>query len=189
VTKGEVYGYTWQKDGVRTLRKVRVPSAQASTAVVTGSWGLLRRPTDLTTDTVSGSWGVPRRVAGHHPIGTELFGVPRRAYLETLNVRVEHYRQGRALVAASDVCELPDRYAVYLRDYAQGKCLERDGPGHDAALAAHFLQRWARGLARVDRRVLGMQSETVRVLGGDGRPSVARPPRPQRPWPYGSVVR
>ena len=39
LTRGEVYGYLWRKDGVRTLRKLRVPAAMADTADVTGSWG------------------------------------------------------------------------------------------------------------------------------------------------------
>lgn len=42
LTEGEVYGYLWRQDGVRTLRKVRKPAAQAETYVVNGSWGLLR---------------------------------------------------------------------------------------------------------------------------------------------------
>lgn len=189
VTKGEVYGFIWQLDGIRTVRKVRVPSAQADTVTVTGSWGLLRRPTDLSTETVTGTWGIPRRIPGHHPIGPELFGAPRRPFLEGKNVRVEHTRLGRAMVEPTDICELPDRYALYLRDYAQARCLERAGPGQDLALAAHFDQRWARGLARITRRLQVVDAERVSVLGGTGRSSVGRPPRPSRPWAYGSVVR
>lgn len=189
VTKGEVYGYMWQKDGVRTLRKVRVPSAQATTATVTGSWGVLRRPTDLSADTVSGTWGLPRRIPGHHPIGAERFGTPRRPFLDGKNVRVEHLRQGRALDSDASVCELPDRYALYLRDYAMAQCLGRRGPGQDLKLAAHFQQRWDRGLARIQRRLQAVNAERVGVMGGDGRPSISRPPRPRMPWAYGSQVR
>jgi hypothetical protein len=242
-TRGEVYGYLWQQDGIRTLRKVRVPAAQADTVTVDGSMGILRRPTDLSTDTVvlgeeepiggswglprslglggvtgtsgtwgsprgvysgtvTGTWGVPRaqpaftsyfglprRIPGQHPMGAERFGLPRRPYLERTNVRVEHYRQGATFTALTDVCELPDRYALYLRDYAQARCYAREGPGHDPTLAAHFDQRWARGLARILRRVQTVTRERVTVLGGDGAPMMRRPPRPQLPWAYGSRVR
>jgi hypothetical protein len=212
ITKGEVFGYTWQKDGLRTLRKVRVPSAQADTATINGSWGGLRDPTDLSTDTITGYgvaafdddgfsdgfftddthaalWGVPRRIPGHHPLGTVRFGLCRRPYLEGKNVRVEHFRHGRAMVQAHDVCELPDRYTIYLRDYAQARLLERPGPGQDLKLAAHFDQRWARGLARITRRLDVVDRERTAVLGGDGPSLTTRPPRPSRPWAYGSTVR
>lgn len=188
-TRGEVYGYTWQKDGVRTLRKVRVPAAMADTVTVTGSWGLLRRPTDLSTVAVSGSWGVPRRIPGHHPMGTEHFGAPRRPFLEGKNVRVEHFRHGRALDAPQALSELPAPYVRYLRDYAQWQCLARKGPGQDLVLAAHFAQRWTRGLARIAKRLAFIDRERTSVLGGDSRTLTTRPPRPQRPWAYGSVVR
>jgi hypothetical protein len=189
ITKGEVFGYIWQKDGIRTLRKVRVPAAQATTYTVDGSWGLLRSTGDLTTETVTGTWGVPRRIPGQHPIGSTFFGIPRRVYHDGMNVRIEHFRQGRALRASDDVCELPERYALYLRDYAMQKCLERSGPGQDLKLAAHFKARWARGLARIERRLQLVDAERISVMGGDGRPSVTRPPRPRLPWAYGSVVR
>ena len=189
LTRGEVYGYLWQKDGLRTLRKVRVPAAQADTVTVTGTWGALRRPTALSAETVTGTWGVPRRVPGHHPIGVSLFGAPRRPFLEGRNVRVEHFRYGRPLTTGTDGCELPDRYALYLQDFALARCLDRPSAGQDQPLAAHFLQRWTRGLARIARRVHQVDPERISVLGGVGHPSVQRPPRPSRPWAYGSVVR
>lgn len=189
ITAGEVYGYIWQKDGIRTLRKVRVPAAQADTCVVNGAWGLLRTPTDLSTDTVTGSWGVCRRIPGQHPMGPDQFGAPRRPFLEGKNVRVEHTRHGRSLEATDGVCELPDRYAVYLRDYAMAMCLGRKGPGQDLKLAAHFQLRWTRGLARIQRRLQLVDAEHISVMGGDGTPLQTRPPRPKLPWAFGNVVR
>jgi hypothetical protein len=190
LTKGEVFGYIWQKDGIRALRKVRVPSAQTDTVTVNGSWGLLREPSDLSTDTVTGTWGIPRRIPGHHPIGTDQFGAPRRPFLDGKNVRVEHFRHGRAMDADVDVfCELPDRYAMYLRDFAQARCLARPGPGQDLVLAAHFEQRWARGLARIERRLQVVDAERTHILGGDRQTLGRRPPRPKLPWQYGSAVR
>jgi hypothetical protein len=189
LTRGEVYGYTWRKDGVRTLRKVRVPAAQASTVTVNGSWGDLRRPTDLTTDTVTGTWGIARRIPGMHPMGPEAFGLPRRPYLEGKNVRVEHFRHSRDLSERNDEVELPDRYAIYLRDYAMARLLEVAGPGQDLVLSAHYQQRWDRAMARIASRLSRMDKERVTVLGGDGRGLQRRPPRPQLPWQYGSRVR
>lgn len=191
ITKGEVYGYLWQKDGIRTLRKVRVPSQVADeiTPAGTGTWGIACRLGTLTGDTIVGSWGIPRRVPGQHPLGPDYWGVPRRFFLDGKNVRVEYARQGRAMVDGSDVCELPDRYTLYLRDYAQGKCLERAGPGQDVKLAAHFAERWGRGLARIAKRLEMVDAERIVVLGGDGRPSVSRPPRPRLPWNFGTAVR
>lgn len=49
LTEGEVYGYLWQQDGVRTLRKIRKPAAQAATWTVTGSWGLVRDADEVTS--------------------------------------------------------------------------------------------------------------------------------------------
>lgn len=189
ITRGEVYGYTWQKDGIRTLRKVRAPAAQAATVTVTGSWGILRRPTDLSTDTVTGTWGVPRRIPGHHPMGPEAFGLPRRPFLEGTNVRVEFFRHGRPLDTPTAVSELPAPYVRYLRDYAQWQLLARKGPGHDAKLAEHFHQRWLRGMARIVVRLDHVDRERTAVLGGDGRTLTTRPPRPSRPWAYGATVR
>lgn len=189
VTKGEVYGYIWQKDGVRTLRKIRVPSAQADTVTVNGSWGAMRQVTSVSTETVTGTWGLPRRIAGHHPIGSDRLGAPRRVFLDGKNVRVEHARQGRPLDRGTAICELPDRYALYLRDYAMAQALGRRGPGQDLKLSQHFTQRWQRDLARLARRMTAVNAERVSVIGGDGRPSVSRPPRPSLPWQYGRQVR
>lgn len=189
ITAGEVFGYFWQKDGVRTFRKVKVPAQQAETVVVNGSWGILRSPADLSTTTPTGTWGVPRQIEGHHPIGPETFGLPRRPYLDHLNVRIEFFRQGRVLADDHAICELPPRYAVYLRDYARSVCFGTAGPGYDQRLSEHFDQRWQRGLKRIDMRVRAVDTEHTFVMGGDGRPAVAGPPRPKLPWQFGSRVR
>ncbi len=264
VTAGEVYGFMWRVDGVRTFRKVRVPAAQAATVTVNGSWGILRDPTDLSGDPVVGSavlptrfthtqpwelaelfldglladfgignftsvdelgllphqtgpawytsvertdgwlasmaqphatatpvpWGLPRRIPSHHPIGpTTQFGVARRPFLDGTNVRVEHHRLGRPMVTLQDVCELPDRYTRYLRDYAQARLLERAGPGQDLVLAKHFEDRWARGLARIASRLDRVDRTRTSILGGDGQALLRRPPRPSLPWAYGRELR
>ena len=189
ITKGEVYGFLWQKDGIRTLRKVRVPAAQATTVTVNGGWGLLRRVGDLTGATVTGTWGQPRQIPGQHPLGADYWGAPRRCFLDGLNVRVEHFRLGRAMATATDGCELPDAYAKYLRNYAQWRLLEKVGPGQDLKLAAHYKARWTRDLARVARRLAQVNPAHIAILGGGGRSLVSRPPRPSLPWNYGTVLR
>lgn len=190
ITQGEVYGFLWEKDGLRTLRLVRVPGVAADTITVSAdTYGVMRGVTDLTADTVSGSWGGPRCIPGQHPIGGGTYGAGRRPYLDTHNVRVEHFRHGTPLDHGEAVCELPDRYAVYLVDYAAWKCLLRNGPGQDVVLAEHFHQRWIRNTARVAQRIDGVDREETIVLGGDGVALTTRPPRPKLPWAYGSVVK
>jgi hypothetical protein len=187
---GEVFAYTWQKDGVRTLRKIRVPAAQGDTVTVVGSWGLLRSyDSTVSSATPTGSWGIPRMLEGHHPIGPDLWGAPRRIYLDGKNMRVEQFRQGRVLDADEIVCELPQRYARYLVHFAMGACLSRPGPGYDEALAKFYDTLWTRGLARIERRTQLVDTERVVVMGGGGTSTTGRPPRPKLPANYGSVVR
>jgi hypothetical protein len=183
VTAGEVFAFTWRQDGLRSFRKIRVPAAQAASHRCEGSCGILRTPTDISGETTRSTRGIPRCIPTQHPIGTNLWGLPRRVYRDGTNVKVEYWREGRLL---SDVqgSELPARYAYYLRDYAIARALARNGPGQDNVLAAHYWERWMRGLARVVRRKMLVnrprtgQWQPVRVLGG------TRPPRPRLPWPY-----
>lgn len=182
VTAGEVYGYAWQQDGVRTLRKVRVPSAQATTYTIHGSWGVMRSPgTQL--GTASGTWGIPRRIPSLHPMGPEAFGLPRRPYQDGLNVKIEHWRQARALTADTDVSELPDRYTIALRDYALYQALQRQSAGQNLKLAALFQQRWERAIARVVKRVNGITKDRVGRMGGSTQLS-GPPPVAKLPWNF-----
>lgn len=188
-TEGDVYGLLWEFDGLRTIRKVRVPAAMADTFDCTGAWGLLRDCEDLTSAAVTGTFGIPRIVPSQHPLGWARFGTPRRVYSDGKNVRLEHWRQGRPMVADADLCELPDRYALYLRDYAQAECYRRRGPGQDLALAQHFDQRWQRDLTRIAARQRVVVSQRLHVMGGSGRTGSRRPPAPVLPWNYGQEVR
>ncbi len=183
VTQGEVYGYMWRKDGIRTFRKVRVPSAQADTHTITGSWGVLRVPIDISAETVTGSFGIPRRLPTMHPMGPSYWGLPRRPYREGKNVRIEHWRQGRELDSALTITELPDRYAVYLRDYAQAKAYGRAGPGQDNDLAAHYESRWQRHVLRLQRRTARVDQARTGQFG-PVHAVAAWPPRPKLPWNY-----
>lgn len=191
ITKGEVYGYVWEKDGINVLRKVRVPAALANVIVPDGLWGSARDLADdlRPSEPISGTWGVARIVPGHFPGGSSLFGTPRRAYLEEKNFRLEFFRQNAPFSAPDTILEFPVRYALYLRDYTQWQLFNRRGPGQDLKLAAHFKMRWDRDVARITRRIEALETEHVGVLGGDETTLGQRPPRPKLPWPYGSVVR
>jgi hypothetical protein len=190
VTVGEVYGLMWRKDGVRTIRKVRVPGTQSDSITLDeGNRGAIRDCADLSGDSASGTWGTPRRIPGHHPIGGGVWGTARRPYLDGHNVRLEVFRLGAPMDTAETPCELPDRYALYLRDFAQGQLLQRNGPGQDRLLAQHFLERWARGLTRIERRRQHVNVEHSVIIGGEDRGLARRPPRPSLPWPYGREVR
>ena len=118
-------------------------------------------------------------------MGAESFGLPRRPYRDETNVRLDVTRYGRDWRGVGVACELPDRYAVYLRDYAQGQCLGRRGPGQQPTLATHFLQRWERGLARIRRRLASVEPDRVIVFGGQRSSRGQKPPRPQLPWQFG----
>lgn len=190
ITTGEVYAYTFRQDGMRTFRKIRVPSASADTFTAEGAWGLLRDPADITDTTPTGTWGIVRRLPATFGMHWDTpWGAPRRAYRTGKNVCVEHWREGRPMVLPTDTCELPDHYARYLKDYAQARCLGRSGPGQDLPLSAHYDLRWTRGLERIQRRASLARPHRVGVLGD--RPSTAGhpPPRPKLPWNYPQRVR
>lgn len=185
---GEVLGLIWQYDGPRTIRKFKRPSAQADVVDVDGAFGLLRDADDVatSTDDVSGTWGIPRRIPGHHPLGSFSFGTPRRVFLDGKNVRVEVARQAAPLETDTDVIELPDRYALYLRDYAMGEAFARPGPGQSPQLAEHYKTRWAVRLERVKARMRRVSTQRISQLGGSKMPRT-RPPSPRMPWPYPAV--
>lgn len=186
VTAGEVLGYVLRRDGPKTFRKVRVPAAVATTYDVDGEWGILREPADLTGEAATGTVGIPRRLPGHHPIGREQWGLPRRPYQDGKNVRIEYWREGRPL---ADGGELPAHYMIYLRFYALMKCCARNGPGQDDTLARFFGERWQRCLARLSRRREVQQQRRRRVMGEQSAPRRSGPPRPKLPWQYGRTVR
>jgi hypothetical protein len=142
-----------------------------------------------TAEPTTVGWGIPRRVPYFHPIGPVHFGLPRRFFLDSANVRAEYFRQGQSMDAAPDPCELPDRYAGYLEDYAQWKMLERKGPGQDLKLANYFKRNWDRCVARIDRRMTLVDREQLYAVGGGRERTSTAPPLAQRPWQYGSVVR
>lgn len=187
-TTGEVYGLMTWEQGLRTVRKVRVPAAAAATYTIRGAWGILRGPADFSAGAATGTWGIVRRVPGHHPIGHESFGLARRPYRDGTNVRVEQWREGRTVSAPSDRFELPDRATVAIRDYALWACYAREGPAQDTRLATHYRQRYERGVARITRRTERQTARRVVQFGGQAPARRGAPPRPRLPWTFGTVV-
>jgi len=188
LTEGEVEALVVKNDGLQTIRKVRVPATQADTYQITGKWGVLRSPTDISGATVIGTWGIPRQLPGMHPSGAESFGLPRRPYRDGKNVRLEHWREGRPVSTSSDAFEVPDRMTVYLRDCAISRCYGRSGPAQDLRLAKHYDARYRRGVARVDRRMKAQSRMRVGQMGG-ATPVPRTPPRPKLPWQFGQELR
>lgn len=186
--QGEVYAYVLQDDGINTIRLVRVPAANAGTFTVTGTWGILRSLTDLSTETVTGTWGVPRRIPAMHPMVGE-FGIPRRPNKEYRNCRVEYWRNPIAVSDGRDTFELPNRYVKYLRWYAMWKAYERTGPGQDLELAEHYKTRWDAAVVNAGTRQDRVKKARVGILGGFGGRRMGRPPYPSMPWQYARPVR
>jgi hypothetical protein len=194
---GEVFQYTWKKDGVRAFRKIRVPSALADYYDIDGLWGIPRDITDVVDTDIeiapemTSAFGTPRIVPSMHPMGPfftyRMWGIPRRFYEERKNVRVEHWRI--AFLSCLD-SELPPRYRKYLEYYAMWRALSRQGPGQDPKLAGWYKARWDTAIARIKSRVERQSQERVGRLGGaDGVPSAGAPPRPRLPWQYGKRIR
>lgn len=184
-TRGEVLAFVMHKDGLNTLRKIRVPSASADVREVTGTWGSMRDATDFDSTATTATWGVPRRVPGEHPLGSQQWGIARRPHQDGKNLRIEYWREGRDL-DTPEGSELPAHYGLYLRHYAMGRCLARNGPGQDDTLAKYYQARWARDLERIARRRTAHHVARRRVLGERDRMSRTgrRPPRPAWPANY-----
>lgn len=256
LNKGEVIGYTQDKDGLRRLRKWRVPSTGytpydfdddedlfafsytqsfESTYLPTGAedngpyqytsggdfpfagatdsgpadhnylwearqnfivaqqpnddgYGVIRDLGDIADVDVTGDgYGDLVQVDGVNVF--EDFGILGPIYKETNAMRIEYRRRGQVLSAEQEF-EIPDRYTVYVRHYAQAKALRREGSGQELELAAHYQARYEAGAARMMKRRNAMAFQRVGVIGGSGS-SVRRkaPPLARLPWQYGQVVR
>ena len=215
LTEGEVYAYTYQKDGPNTLRKIRIPSAVADIYTVDGSWGIVRNVDEVVENVdypddypltvvlqwpeysgavylvgIVGAWGVPRQVQGEVPLGTtQGWGIPRRFYREGMNMRAEFYRVPHIDDDMSR-SELPDRYFLYLGDFAQWRALKRNGPGQNYPLAGIYEQRWSRNLARIQNRINRKWKAKTHVLGDiASQRGKTGPPTPKLPWQYPAVSR
>lgn len=189
--QGPQRGYTLDKDGYFTIRKVPVPSESGTeylheravsgvrVANSTATYGLLRSQTDdefETSPDVRGTRGILRSFPTHIPIGTR--GFPRRLYSDSKNFRVEYFRRGKDL--DSNPFEVPDRFVKYVELYAMSLARERDGVGQDKKLSAHFLARYQEGVDRLKRRMQMVMKERIHRMGGGSIqsrwPDIARLP-------------
>lgn len=117
----------------------------------------------------------------------EDFGILGPIYPDTSVVRIEYRRRGADLSDTTPF-EIPDRYTIYVRHYAQARALEREGPGQDLKLAENFNQRYEAGLLRMLVRKQAMQYQKTVVMGGSSK-SQRGPHLARLPWQYGAPVR
>ena len=147
--------------------------------------GILRDVTDILTVAVSGDWGDLVGVDGVDTFGD--WGILGPLYRETNSVRVEYRRRGEVLSDFVDF-EIPDRYTVVVRHYAEARALEREGKGQDMEMAAHFQTRYDTGIKRMNRRRKALRFQQTFVMGGtSGR--LRGPVLARLPYNYGHVVR
>ena len=151
-------------------------------------FGILVQITDVSSDTPDpgGGFGDFVQIPGEHLVG-DPWGVIVAIYTEPRNMRME-YRKAAAVLSEDQDFEIPDRYTMYVRHYAQAKCLGREGPGQDIELSAHFMSRFSAGVARMLKRKQAMQFQKRRVIGGAPVRSVKNP-MVRLPWAYGERVR
>jgi hypothetical protein len=149
-------------------------------------YGLARSAdSDFGTWSPVGTWGVLREIPEHFPMGAP-FGIPRRLYSDTANTRVEYFRLGKDL--DENQVEVPDRFAKYVEYYAQGKALEREGPGQDMKLSQHFMGRFFEGVDRMVKRLSENKRSRVSAIGSPGKGPV-RPALARLPYRYGHATR
>lgn len=92
------------------------------------------------------------------------------------------------LIAAAVPALLPPPMQKYLRYYVLGMALVRPGEGRNPVLAAHYLQRVARGQAMF-KRLASVTQQDVVYQRDEFAPSVPRPPRVQLPPEYPEMWR
>jgi hypothetical protein len=186
LTEGDVVAYTWQQDGPRLLRLIHSPAQQpVPAATYTGTFGIPRTLADVTDATISGTWGIPRNIPEHQPSPAG-FGIPRNFPGGDFYLKIEHWRH---FDANCESAEIPERYWLYLIDYAQWQALKRNGPGQNFKLAQLYKVRWDRGIARIRWRADRQGQQRSARFGGPLDHPLAGPPRPKLPWQYGSNVR
>lgn len=187
-TAGEPSNYSLDRDGLPFMRLVPKGDGAATTYTTSGTYGLLRDAEDTDGFTVwvpSGSWGVLRQFPEHFSMGGS-FGIPRRLYSDTNNTRVEYWRLGKD--PDEYALELPDRFVKYVEFYAAAKALERDGPGQDMALSAHFMSRFADGVSRMVKRLGENKRAMIGQIGGTAKVPT-KPALARLPWRYGRQIR
>lgn len=180
-TEGDPRFWTWDKDGINTIRFVPVAGGDAVYDTADGMRGALKETSG--TNTIVGTRGVLKERAGDFPAGGPR-GTPRRIHPVTDNFKIEIARLGRDPQAFD--FEIPRNYSKYVVFWAMARALRRDGPGQDKKLAQHYEARFELGVARMKRRMQDFDRERAgRVAyGPPGQPSFALG-EPTLPWEYG----
>ena len=91
----------------------------------------------------------------------------------------------RSTGCTSDVQQATSQASRYVRHYAMSMALDREGDGHEPALAQHYMERYLAGIERMVKRKGALQSAKTSVLGGHagavmGKPPLARLPHDER---------
>lgn len=190
LNRGRVEAFTEDKDGLRMLRKWRVPSAPYIPYELDDEneiWGILVDITDLTDEPESCACGDPARIMNQHPCGDQ-WGIVTEVCKEPNAVRIEYQRRGREADREDKPLELPARSQIYMQHYAMARALEREGKGQDYELAAHYQSRYEAGVARMLKRQEALQYQRKYILGGS--PDITRKkPLARLPYHFGEVIR
>ncbi len=165
-TEGDVAAYSMDQEGLRHFRKYRKPSVVSDIYSITGTWGILRDPSDITDETPVGTWGTIRRISGESVSSSNVWGLVRRVTKQTKNTRIEYFRRGNPVASELSEFELPDLYVKYVRHFAMWRSLEREGPGQDTVLGEHYHQRFEIGIAMMLKRKSAIASTRIGRMGG-----------------------
>ena len=103
-------------------------------------------------------------------------------------MRVEYRRRG-ATLSESQPFEIPDRYTVYVRHYAQSMAFDREGHGYEPDLAKHYFARYLAGIERMLKRKNALTYAKKSVMGGGTSVMGQAPPNPRLPATFGRRVR
>jgi hypothetical protein len=188
---GDVRGYIQDKDGVNVLRKWKVPASTYTTydfdTDSDDGFGIIRDFDGIIDDlTPAGEWGDVVDADGIEVL--ESWGILGPIYSDTHAVRMEYRRRGVELSDDQQEFEIASRYVTYVRNFAQARALEREGPGQEKELAAFYQSRYEAGIARMLKRQQAMAYQKATVMGGTPRRGQA-PPRARLPYNFGQVVR
>jgi hypothetical protein len=188
-TTGIPIAYMMQQEGIRKFRKYPRAVDASSQYSYVGTYGILRNPADISSETPTGTFGPLRMITGEL-VSPSLYawGLARTVTQSSQTTRIEFFRRGSAVVSDNDAFELPDLYVKYLRHFAMHKAMEREGTGQDTKLSDHYRQRFDVGIARMKRRISSVLAQRVRVIGGSDTRG-QRPPKPRLPYQYGTVQR
>lgn len=183
-TTGSPERFTQDKDGFFTLRFIPVPSATPGTFSYSGTRGTIKGWTTELSGTITGTRGIVREIPEHFASGT-LYGVPKRLWSDTSNIRVEYFRKR----LDRQIYEIPDWMVKWVEFGAMAKALEKEGPGQDLKLSQHFGQRFLTGVARAKTLTADVLQRKLGRIGSRTNIGGQRPALARLPLNYGPSIR